>query len=619
MLIMKKRNILFSALTVLLFGVSTTSCEDMLNTESKVVMYESENNLSQVTDTVYSVMGIIKQMQKIADRTVLLGEVRADLVEPTDHINTDLLAIANFEDITDDNRYNSVVDYYAIINNCNYFLAKADTTFSVNELKIFEREYAAVLGFRAWTYLQLAQVYGKVPFVTEPVTSGDQADLDNYQLLDIKEIARRLIPEIEPFALKDVVVPDYGQLSDLNSTKFFIPIQLILADLYLWSEDYANAALNYKRYLSSLKNHVSTGTDYISWGGTDFVKSDIDDMYNTMFMDSESNAQIISYIPMESEEYDGLVTELDDIFNSTEDNYYFPQLTYSDAIARLSSEQEYCYNDVHPVTFIDIISFPMDNIIQDNRLLAGDLRLYSNVTITEIKLDETMGQYNDEMQDFSKIYSQKICTYRKDLVYLRLAEAINRAGMPETAFLILKYGLCEENIDLYISEAEKEFAAANNLDELFDFSLNYFRPGDYTYNPGTRRPDYMNTTTYNTIGIHSRGSGNAENNTRYVLPDTTSVEFDGLDSEGKKKLLIQKVEELIADEMALETSFEGYRYGDLIRISMHRASDFNYSYADNEYLASRVANRTSEYNGALYDKLYGDGSSYNRNWYLPLP
>ena len=73
----------------------------------------------------------------------------------------------------------------------------------------------------------------------------------------------------------------------------------------------------------------------------------------------------------------------------------------------------------------------------------------------------------------------------------------------------------------------------------------------------------------------------------------------------------------IADEMALELGFEGYRYGDLIRIAMHRAEPG--TYADNEYLASRVANRTSEYNGELYDKLYGDGSSYNRNWYLPLP
>jgi hypothetical protein len=50
---------------------------------------------------------------------------------------------------------------------------------------------------------------------------------------------------------------------------------------------------------------------------------------------------------------------------------------------------------------------------------------------------------------------------------------------------------------------------------------------------------------------------------------------------------------------------------------MHRAQDGQY--ADNEYLASRVANRTSESNDDLYQKLLGDGTTYNRNWYLPLP
>ena len=112
-----------------MLGISTTSCEDMLRTESKVVMYDDENTLSGVTDTVYSVMGIINKIQKIADRTILLGEVRGDLVEPTDHINADLLAIANFDRITEDNRYNSIVDYYSIINNCNFFLAHADTNY----------------------------------------------------------------------------------------------------------------------------------------------------------------------------------------------------------------------------------------------------------------------------------------------------------------------------------------------------------------------------------------------------------------------------------------------------------------------------------------------------------
>ena len=41
--------------------------------------------------------------------------------------------------------------------------------------KVFIREYAAVKAFRAWTYLQLAIYYGKVPFFTEPLMTERSA------------------------------------------------------------------------------------------------------------------------------------------------------------------------------------------------------------------------------------------------------------------------------------------------------------------------------------------------------------------------------------------------------------------------------------------------------------
>ena len=52
-----------------------SSCEDMFTAENQLVT----TNLAP-QDTVYQMMGIVKRMQKLADRTILLGEVRADLV-----------------------------------------------------------------------------------------------------------------------------------------------------------------------------------------------------------------------------------------------------------------------------------------------------------------------------------------------------------------------------------------------------------------------------------------------------------------------------------------------------------------------------------------------------------
>ena len=58
-----------------------TSCSDMLDTDSELVQFQEDNTLNHPTDSVYSVMGIVNRMQLIADRTVLLGEMRGDLVE----------------------------------------------------------------------------------------------------------------------------------------------------------------------------------------------------------------------------------------------------------------------------------------------------------------------------------------------------------------------------------------------------------------------------------------------------------------------------------------------------------------------------------------------------------
>ena len=139
-----------------------TGCSDMLYDESDQVIYADNHSLSSDADTLWSVAGIMNKMQVIADRTILLGELRGDLVDVTSHASSDLRDMAFFS-MSEGNKYNSPRDYYAIINNCNYFIANADTALRDNRNDyIFMKEYAAVKAFRAWTYLQLVLNYGSV-------------------------------------------------------------------------------------------------------------------------------------------------------------------------------------------------------------------------------------------------------------------------------------------------------------------------------------------------------------------------------------------------------------------------------------------------------------------------
>jgi hypothetical protein len=160
---------------VLLLLLSFMSCGKMLETDSEMVEFAGDNTLDTPEDTLYSVMGIIRGMQVVADRTILLGEIRADLMQVNESATTDIKALANVPMTDEPNIYNRISDYYAIINNCNYYLANVDPEAQRLSKLIFKREYIAVKVFRAWTYLQLAKIYGKVPLVLNPLLTMEEA------------------------------------------------------------------------------------------------------------------------------------------------------------------------------------------------------------------------------------------------------------------------------------------------------------------------------------------------------------------------------------------------------------------------------------------------------------
>ena len=109
-----------------------TGCEDFFEQDSNQLVYAEGGHLNQPTDTVYSMMGILQKMQAIADRTVLLGELRGDLVDLGVNTPADLRNLSLFNLSDSSNIYNQPRDYYAVINNCNYFIANADTAMRDN-------------------------------------------------------------------------------------------------------------------------------------------------------------------------------------------------------------------------------------------------------------------------------------------------------------------------------------------------------------------------------------------------------------------------------------------------------------------------------------------------------
>ncbi|MDA3853666.1 MAG: RagB/SusD family nutrient uptake outer membrane protein [Bacteroidales bacterium] len=145
-----------------------SSCDSMLDVDSNSIAFPEENQLNASKDQIYSVVGILSQLDKLTTPYVLLGELRGDLMSITDNADADLKEIYN-QTISEDNIYNVKSDYYSIINNCNYFIANADTSIREGVDKVLLQEYAAIKAFRAWTYMQLVQNYGSVTYIDQPL------------------------------------------------------------------------------------------------------------------------------------------------------------------------------------------------------------------------------------------------------------------------------------------------------------------------------------------------------------------------------------------------------------------------------------------------------------------
>ena len=162
-----KKNLIYTITFILCGAFFFSSCEDMLNVDSNRVEYEFDD--WTFNDSVYSVLGILKSVQKVGDRHILLNELRGDLLATNNRALDDILDISNY-DFDVNNKYLDVKDYFSIINNCNVFLARVDTTLEYDNRRLMLREYVAVKSIRAWAYLQLAINYNEIPFFTVPVT-----------------------------------------------------------------------------------------------------------------------------------------------------------------------------------------------------------------------------------------------------------------------------------------------------------------------------------------------------------------------------------------------------------------------------------------------------------------
>lgn len=670
---MKTKSIILSALLLLGVGAATTSCEDMFTVDSSLVTTDL-----QPKDTVYQMLGIVKNMQRIMDRSVIFGELRADLVTTGDHTDADLVNIAKFNVSNPaNNPYCDPTDFYNVINSCNIYLQYVDkdlkATHGTNGQNYYQKEIIATKCYRAWTYLQLAQIYGanNIPFVTEPVLTASGADdiiADQSNRSTMEGICTYLIDDILPYAQTNKnndLRPSYsvsftitsgGTSENISYANFFIPVRLMLAELYLWRgsftqsvADFREAVRYYHDYLAFTNEPVTTNRGRTQWNETYEYSSS---SYDNLFSPTARNNEYVAFIPMDTTAYYGNYSDLRSIFNSKPANNYYPAATLSNRLIEISQAQNYFMFDSTGVNVVREVA-PKDESFwrskwQNNYwIYIGDLRLssiYRDIQMSREDLNNAnlsdRWYINQKYQDITSVRDLQtdqrggfVGIYRRAIVYLHFAEALNRAGFPESAFTILKYGISTSALKKYAPTEFDDLAQITSRG--IDGDATVWDVDDFITRDMVGWNDRNAITQY---PIHSNGSGEswydytyyipADSTGYMVVPDSivlkpTSTAEDTLAHDSintvreiaianniawrdtQRPAMQAAVAQLILTEQALEGMFEGTRFGDLMRYSKW--------IGDDGYLGRAVNAR----GGSLESEGLDLGSE--SKWYIPLP
>lgn len=485
-----------------------SACDDLMEVDSKRLISDEEYGLKSSGDSIYSMFGVLSQLQKLADSYVLLGELRGDLMEVTPESDKDLRDIYHF-DIREGNKYVDIKNYYAVINNCNYIMQKIDTNAIDKGMKLQLRHYAAVSSIRAWTYMQMALNFGKVKYYKNPILTVADAE-KQYPEMTLDELSDILIPELE--LIKNVPLPSLGFIDSYYSNYSYFPVRFVLGDLYLWKGQYEKAAQSYYELMFNQRVIIEKNNTS-SWVAVNNTISSEAYLYWLRTF-TFSSGEVLTTITCPTEY--GQDYHLDTLNNQ---NRIAPT-----AVALNNWDSQTYY-------------------LNEASNAQGDLRKYGSIWYREQTVAPNAGNSYKSESGYRyyifkyKMYDQNVIVYRSSLLYLRYAEALNRLNKPRLAFAVLKFGLNSTNLfNERIAPVSEKGAP---LISYVNFNDNRF---------------------INNVGIRMRGLGNMQNDTTfYRLPKLPAM----TDS-------ILYVEDLIQRELALETAFEGNRFHDLMRITLRR-------------------------------------------------
>lgn len=553
---------------------------------------EYDDTYTDVGDADKHIIGVYAQFMSLAEQMVVLNELRGDLMDITDNANTYLQEVdAKVAD--EANPYLNPTPYYNVIKECNDCIdnfGKMRDRHDMTDDEYNER-YSDIAALRCYVYLQLAAQFGEVYYITEPIASvADMQKFSSSKPITLTELLPQLIqvmenlPFMNPYEESPLVYNDVNQSATTLSGEllsfYFVHKKLLLADLYLWNNQFREAALLYKAIMDQNSDKDDSNNYQLYKCATAINPDQIGEFYQSSlsrFKSGDVNSFKTIWPDMFSDALTAKAATYEWIWTITFPEGTTPQYPFIDLFASTADGGSY---QLRPSSrcvynFARLDRTRRNDAPYDTR---GDSATY-RVTASG---DTVCAKYL-YMYDPSVPYEQegRWWLYRAPMVHLRFAECMNRLGYPELAWAFITEGLSNYYGNSYPSGVTRtsdprDFQTnGHNLFHLLkpvtmgvcdneqDSSLLFFDTRFYTKasdNPFD--------------GIVRRGPwrqhGGLRNGRACMNPVYTSDFALGksLGDAGLTKAdSIYIVEKILFDEAALELAHEGNRFPDLVRFA----------------------------------------------------
>jgi hypothetical protein len=573
-----------TALLLFVAVVFSTGCQKVFDIKPKDTLDQSQM-YQNVYDADAAVLGIYGKFMGLADRYIILNELRADLLDCTQNADENLRQISTHS-VGQDNPYASPKPFYELILNCNDVLEnfkKMKAENKMTELE-FNQRYSDIGALRSFIYLQLGIHFGRVPYVTSSLKNVDEVkDPNTYPIVSFDVLLDSLINFTEKLPYKDL----YPAGSNLNITvdgyqtqKFFVNKKVILGDLYLWKGNYQNAAVNYREVMETGTQGVAGGQYYslykVGWDSN----GDVDHYISySRAGDASTLVQNSQWRIMFEQPFGSSGFDREWVWVLPFDSKFNPE----NPLIRLFSPVGGSYTLRPSQLITDMWNAETQKPAQGGSIPYDARGLLSTKQIggqpVVMKYLYNYLNYNSLLPVNPLTKTGKWFLFRQTHLHMRFSEAANRSRKHKLAWGLLNSGIA----GAFPAPTSDVTNFHNTLNESYPFNFD-------ARNSGSTGVPYYRADWYRNIGIRSRAN----------LVDLAVPASDSLLS----------VENGLIKETALENAFEGTRWPDLLRIAIRRN--------DPSFVADKVYNKLIKSGVSAGAASTARAKLLARDWYLPF-